>query len=148
MDGLVAYILARKLVAGAASGISNVALNGNQLVFQFKDGTSASMTIPLPEDGKDGEDGNDGVSVADIAVNDKGHLICSLSDGTSIDAGEIPTPIVFVDSTEKLPVKGQITTLYVAGTSIYIWTGIEYVSISTGEGGGGEGSGSMQWESF
>lgn len=139
MDGLVAYILARKLVAGAASGISNIVLNGNVLEFQFKDGTSASMTIPLPEDGEDG------VSVTDIVVNDNGHLICSLSNGTSIDAGDIPTPIVFVKNTDELPVKGQISILYVAGTSIYIWTGTEYVSISTG--GGGEG-GSMQWGSF
>lgn len=147
MDGLVAYILARKLVAGAASGISNIVLNGNVLEFQFKDGTSASMTIPLPEDGKDGEDGNDGVSVTDIAVNDSGHLICSLSNGTSVDAGEIPTSIIFVKNTDELPIKGQISTLYVAGTSIYIWTGSEYASISTGSDGGGEG-GSMQWGSF
>lgn len=139
MDGLVAYILARKLVAGAASGISNIVLNGNQLEFQFKDGTSASMTIPLPEDGKDG------VSVTDITVNDSGHLICSLSNGTSVDAGDIPAPIVFVKNTDELPVKGQISILYVAGTSIYIWTGTEYAIISAG--GGGEG-GSMQWGSF
>lgn len=149
MDGLVAYVLAKKIALGAASGVSNVALNGNQLVFQFKDGTSASMSIPLPEDGKDGKDGadgNDGISVTNVTINEDRHLICLLSDSTTIDAGEIqiPNPIIFVDSTEELPVQGQITTLYVAGTSIYIWTGTEYVSLSTGGGG----SGSVQWGSF
>ncbi len=139
MDGLVAYILAKKLIASAVSGITSATLNGNQLVFQFQDGTSASITIPLPEDG------NDGVSVTNITIDESGHLICLLSNGTSINAGEIPTPIIFVDSTEELPIKGQISTLYIAGTSIYIWTGTEYVSLSTG--GGGEG-GSIQWGSF
>lgn len=114
MDGLVAYILARKLVAGAASGISNVVLNGNVLEFQFKDGTSASMTIPLPQDGKDGltptigtngnwyigdvdtgisaigVKGNDGTFIVDIEINESNHLICKLSDNTAIDAGELP----------------------------------------------------------
>lgn len=140
MDGLVAYILAKKLVASAASGISNIVLNNNQLVFQFKDGTSASMTIPLPENG---EDGNDGVSVINITINDNGQLICLLSNGTSINAGEIPNPIVFVNSTEELPKNGQTSVLYIAGTSIYIWTGTEYISLSTG----GE-IGSIQWGSF
>lgn len=147
MDGLVAYVLAKKIAMSAVSGISNISLNGTQLIFHFKDGTSASMTIPLPEDGKngvDGKDGIDGISVKTLSINDNGELICLLSDGTTINAGDIPNPIVFVDNTDELPVPGQISILYVAGTSIYIWTGFEYKEISSGSGG----SGSIQWGSF
>lgn len=116
MDGLVAYALAKKIALGAVSGISNILMNGNQLVFQFKDGTSSSMLIPLPEDGKDGKDGaipsigsngnwyiddtdtgisavgEDGISVSNIEIKDN-HLICTLSNGTEIDAGEIALDI-------------------------------------------------------
>lgn len=142
MDGLVAYVLAKKIAMSAVSGISNISLNGTQLVFQFKDGTSASMTIPLPEDGKDGENG---ISVQTLSINENGNLICLLSNGSVINAGTIPNPIVFVNSTEDLPVLGQISILYVAGTSIYIWTGSEYVELSSGGGGG---SGTIQWGAF
>lgn len=61
--------------------------------------------LPNPEsvnikgqDGKDGKDGKNGspgeqgdagVSVTNVAINDKHHLICTMSDGTEIDAGEI-----------------------------------------------------------
>lgn len=148
MDGLVAYVLAKKIAMSAVSGISNISLNGTQLVFQFKDGTSASMTIPLPEDGKDGVDGKDGengISVQTLSINENGNLICLLSNGSVINAGTIPNPIVFVNSTEDLPVLGQISILYVAGTSIYIWTGSEYVELSSGGGGG---SGTIQWGAF
>lgn len=147
MDGLVAYVLAKKIAMSAVSGISSISLNGTQLVFQFKDGTSASMSIPLPEDGKDGADGKngeDGVSVQTLSINEDGDLICLLSNGSIINAGTIPNPIVFVDSTDELPVQGQISILYVAGTSIYIWTDSEYVELSSGGGG----SGSIQWGTF
>lgn len=148
MDGLVAYVLAKKIAMSAVSGISNISLNGTQLVFQFKDGTSASMSIPLPEDGKDGtdgKDGEDGISVQTLSINEDGELICLLSNGSTINAGTVPNPIVFVDSTDDLPLQGQISILYVAGTSIYIWTGSEYVELSSGGGGG---SGSIQWGTF
>lgn len=144
MDGLIAYILAKKIALGAVSGISNISINGNQLVFQFKDGTSASMLIPLPEngkDGKDGEDGNDGVSVINVAVDEGGHLICLLSSGVVLDAGEIPSSnsVIFVDNMESLPEKGESSILYITNTSIYSWNGVEYVKLS---------SNTLQWEKF
>lgn len=48
MTGLVAYILAKRIALGAVSGIANITLDDNRLVFEFNDGTSASMVIPLP----------------------------------------------------------------------------------------------------
>ena len=94
MDGLVAYVLAKKIAMSAVSGISNISLNGTQLVFQFKDGTSASMTIPLPEDGKDGVDGKDGengISVQTLSINENGNLIVKEKNGEiqEIMSGEV-----------------------------------------------------------
>lgn len=148
MDGLIAYILAKKIALGAVSGISNISISGNQLIFQFKDGTSTSMLIPLPEDGKngkDGADGNDGVSVINVAINEEGHLICLLSSGMVLDAGKIPSfnPIIFVDNMESLPEEGESSILYITNTSIYIWNGIEYVKLSSNST-----TSTLQWENF
>ena len=41
--------------------------------------------------GKDGEDGEDGVSITDVNVDFDNHLVVQLSDGNTIDAGEILT---------------------------------------------------------
>lgn len=51
MTGTVAYILARKIALGAVSGIKNLSFSGNQIIFNFNDGSSATMTVPLPKDG-------------------------------------------------------------------------------------------------
>lgn len=45
------------------------------------------------KDGKDGEDGkhgDDGVSVTDVEIALDNHLVVTLSDGTEVDAGELP----------------------------------------------------------
>ena len=44
---------------------------------------------PQGEAGTDGTDGTDGVSVTNVAVTQTNHLIVTLSNGTTIDAGEI-----------------------------------------------------------
>lgn len=81
------------MIAGSISGIANITLEGDQLVFHFNDGSSTSMTIPLPKDGdpgKNGDPGEDGLSITDIEINENNHLICTLSDSSTIDAGELP----------------------------------------------------------
>ena len=40
-------------------------------------------------DGRDGKDGKDGISIVDVAINSDQHLIVTLSDGTTKDAGYI-----------------------------------------------------------
>ena len=47
--------------------------------------------------GADGADGADGVSITNVAVDGSNHLICTLSDGTSIDAGAISAPVYAVE---------------------------------------------------
>lgn len=39
------------------------------------------MNIPLPQDG---------ISITKVEINKSNHLICFMSDGTTIDAGELP----------------------------------------------------------
>lgn len=80
---IVTYALVKKIAIGAVSGISDISFNDNNLVFSFKDGTSTSLAVPLPSDGKDG------VSITNVVVDEYNHLICLFSDGTSVDAGEI-----------------------------------------------------------
>lgn len=88
---IVTYALAKKLAAAAVSGISNLQVNGTDLVITTKDGQTLTMNFPTPQDG---------ISIANIIVNDDNHLICTLSDGNEIDAGIVPT----VEG--KTPVKG------------------------------------------
>lgn len=136
MTGTVAYILSKKLAMGIASGISNVSLKGNTIIFQFKDGTQGSIAIPMPQDG---EDGKDGVSIADIKFNDKNHLICTLSDGTTIDAGELKCDCAgsggVVQAADKtaFPQTGDTDMLYLAldTKTLYYWNNNEYKVISS-----------------
>ena len=44
---------------------------------------------PAGADGADGTNGADGVSITNVAIDGSNHLICTLSDGNTIDAGAI-----------------------------------------------------------
>lgn len=76
------YALLNKRIKSAVSGIDSYVIEGTNLIFKFKDGTSATMHFPVPKDG---------VSITDVQLDDNGHLICILSDSTTLDAGKIPT---------------------------------------------------------
>lgn len=79
---VVTYALLNKKIKGLTSGIQGASISGTTITFTMADGTKEVMTFPVP---------TDGVSVTDVDVNADKHLICTMSDGTSIDAGEIPT---------------------------------------------------------
>lgn len=78
----------------------------------FKGDTGAQGTPGTPgtpgADGQDGADGTDGVSITNVSIDASNHLICTLSDGTSIDAGELPTP--FIEYITLLGTSGTLTT--------------------------------------
>lgn len=82
---IITYALCKKLIAASASGISNIELNGNTMTITTNSGESFNLTFPVPADGVDG------ASIAAVQVNKSNHLICTLTDGTEIDAGEIKT---------------------------------------------------------
>lgn len=50
-------------------------------MFVFNDGSSANWQIPLPQDG---------LSITSVQIDENNHLICTMSDGSTIDAGELP----------------------------------------------------------
>lgn len=63
----------------------------------FKGDTGAQGTPGTPgTPGADGQDGADGISITNVSIDASKHLICTLSDGNTIDAGEIPTIIHYV----------------------------------------------------
>ena len=78
---IVTYALCKKIAQGAVSGISNLEVNGTDLIITQNNGTQTTMTFPTPADG---------ISVTSLKIENK-HLICTLSDGSTIDAGEIPS---------------------------------------------------------
>lgn len=77
--------LAKKYTNKVAAGFSNVQVDGSNLIFTLNDGTTATMTIPTPENG------SDGISVIDLSIDNDGSLLCHMSDGSTIDAGKVPT---------------------------------------------------------
>ena len=67
-----------------ALGIGNMRVEGTTVYFTIAEtGEEVSVTLPTPEPGKDG------ISIVDVDVNKDNQLICTMSDGSKIVAGEI-----------------------------------------------------------
>ena len=79
---IITYALLSKRIKSIISGVSNVEVNGTNLIFEFLDGTSATMRFPTPKDG---------VSVTDIDVNADNQIVFTMSDGSEFTSGKIPT---------------------------------------------------------
>jgi len=113
-------ILARKNkkdIAGLTSGIRSVTVVGNELHFEFVNDSTAVMTFTQPPAGPKGDDG---VSVVDAEINEEGHLVLTMSDGTEIDSGEVEAESKL---TQPLTCTVEIGTItngknYPAGTSL------------------------------
>lgn len=120
------------------SGIKNLTVNGLDLIIETNDGNRFVMTFPKPADGLNGLDGIDGKSIVNVKINNDNHLICSLDDGTDIDAGEIKGVgggLFQSDRKSDFPVQGKEDTLYLARDkeTLYYWNGINYQSITSNE---------------
>lgn len=79
---VVTYALLNKKIKGLVSGVKSVTVQGHSIIFELNDGSTQTMTFDQPADG---------VSITDVDVDINNHLICTMSDSTTIDAGEIPT---------------------------------------------------------
>ena len=75
---IVTYSLCKKLAAGAVSGVQSMSVVDQTLIIECVDGTHLEMNFPTP------------VSITDAEIDVNGHLILTLSDGSTIDAGLIP----------------------------------------------------------
>lgn len=79
---VVTYALLNKKIKGLTSGVKSASVQGHSIIFELNDGSTQTMTFDQPADG---------VSITDVDVDTNNHLICTMSDSTTIDAGEIPT---------------------------------------------------------
>ena len=82
MDGITAYALSKKVAASAVSGVKSMSVDGQTLTINTKDSGVLKMTFPKPRDG---------VSVTDIDVNANNQIVFTMSDGSEIISGKIPT---------------------------------------------------------
>ena len=107
---IITYALSKKIAAHALSGVQSMSVSGQTLTINTKDSGVLTMTFPTPKDG---------VSVTDIDVNANNQIVFTMSDGTEIISGKIPTvkgdagfsPIITenADNTDKI-YKLDITT--------------------------------------
>ena len=157
---IITYALTKKIAEAAASGIERMWVEGLTLYIQPKEGDVMTIEFPTPEDGK---------SIINVMINeDNHHLICTMSDSSIIDAGELPvyipqkgvdyyteedkeeivqdvlgsidTDIVYAD--EGLPTVGDSSVLYVYNTAFYRWQDStqSYVQLASGA--------SIDWDSL
>lgn len=76
---IIDIALAKNFAKKMAAGFTNVEVDGMTINFTLIDGSTISLTVPTPADG---------VSVTDLEIDENGDLICSMSDGTEINAGK------------------------------------------------------------
>lgn len=74
--------LAKKYTNKVAAGITAARVEGSSIILTLTDGTEAVCQLPTPRDG---------ISVIDLSIDTDGSLLCHMSDGTTIDAGYVPT---------------------------------------------------------
>lgn len=100
MDTVV-YALLNKKIKGLASGVQSANVVDNKIIFTMNDGSTQTMVFDEPEDG---------VSVANMTIDADNHLICTMSDNSTIDAGIIPTVSSEVETIVEEKVQEQIET--------------------------------------
>lgn len=82
---VISYALSKKIAASAVSGVQSMSVSGQTLTINTKNSGVLTMTFPKPSNGKDG------ISVTDIDVNANNQIVFTMSDGSEIISGKIPT---------------------------------------------------------
>lgn len=77
----------------------------------FRDAYTQTLDIDIYPKGNDGANG---ISIINVAVDNRRHLLCTLSNAEVIDAGEVPAPegTFDVEIVNSLPASGSISTMY------------------------------------
>lgn len=109
MQGIISYALSKKYteetaeamgaVKGAPCVIQNIEYDGTEgtttITFSWEDASGNEYTdqavIHDGEKGDTGEAGADGLSIIAVRINNQGHVICIMSDTSTIDAGLAPS---------------------------------------------------------
>ena len=79
---IITYALSKKIAAHALSGVQSMSVSGQTLTINTKDSGVLTITFPTPKDG---------ISVTDIDVNANNQIVFTMSDGSEIISGKIPT---------------------------------------------------------
>lgn len=90
---VITLALSKSIASGAVSGIASMSVDGQTLNIECTDGTHLEMNFPTPADG---------VSITDVEVNSNKHLICTMSNGNTIDAGKIPDVLTKIESVSDI----------------------------------------------
>lgn len=98
---IISYVLSKRIAEGAVSGVRDMSVDGQTLNIECNDGTHLEMNFPTPADG---------ASIVDVDITAQKHLICTLSDGNTIDAGEVPTVQGY---SPQITVKKSTDTAYI-----------------------------------
>jgi hypothetical protein len=126
---IITYKLAQKYADQVAAGFSSVTVDGMKIIFTLNDGKTATVIVPAPKDGEDG------ISITNVTLNNQSHLICTLSDSSTIDAGLIRQGVDGngITSIEKTKTEGLVDTY-----TIYFTNGTTTTfTVTNGSGGGG-----------
>ena len=96
MDGIIAYILSKKYTNNTVIGMGAIKGAACQVQGINKVGKTTTITLKWEDNvgtthtqSFDVEDGADGVSVVGATIKPNGHLELTLSDGNSIDCGQV-----------------------------------------------------------
>lgn len=98
---VISYVLSKRIAEGAVSGVAGMSVDGQTLNIECNDGTHLEMEFPTPADG---------ASIVDVEITAQRHLICTLSNGDTIDAGEVPTVQGY---SPQITVKKSTDTAYI-----------------------------------
>lgn len=94
---IVTYALSKKYADSIASDITNITTDGNEIYFTTSGGTTFTVTLN---------------SVASLNVSASGHLIVTLTNGDTIDAGALPvgTMDTALSTTSENGVQNKVIT--------------------------------------
>lgn len=90
---VISYVLSKRIAEGAVSGVAGMSVDGQTLNIECNDGTHLEMDFPTPADG---------ASITDVEIVSNGHLICTLSNGDTIDAGKVPDVLTTIESVSDI----------------------------------------------
>ena len=90
---VITLALCEKIASGAVSGVAGMSVDGQTLNIECNDGTHLEMDFPTPADG---------ASITDVEIISNGHLICTLSNGNTIDAGKVPDVLTRIESVSDI----------------------------------------------
>lgn len=90
---VITLALCEKIASGAVSGVAEMTVDGQTLNIECTDGTHLEMDFPTPADG---------ASITDVEIVSNGHLICTLSNGDTIDAGKVPDVLTTIESVSDI----------------------------------------------